>query len=216
MLTTIQLNPADCDFPSALARFLGNHAPKSIRVLGDVNLLKRRSLALFCSVKCPGDLILKTFDLARELRDEGVLVIGGFHSPMERECLELLLKGKQPVMICPARSIENMRLHEEWQRPLEQGRLLLLSPFGPEHKRVNARLAEQRNLFIAALATIIFIAHAQPGGKTLALATAAISWNKPVHTFNHPTNSVLIQAGAEISNPMHNKRFAEKRSGHAN
>ena len=31
----------------------------------------------------------------------GVPMIGGFHTPMEQECLEVLLRGQQPVVICP-------------------------------------------------------------------------------------------------------------------
>lgn len=53
-------------------------------------------LALVCSVKCPGDLILKTYDLAQQLREAEVTIIGGFHSLMERECLTILLRGNQP------------------------------------------------------------------------------------------------------------------------
>lgn len=52
-------------------------------MLGDLNILNQQSLALFCSVKCPGNLILQTYDLAQRLRKSGVTVIGGFHSPME-------------------------------------------------------------------------------------------------------------------------------------
>ena len=70
--------------------------PKSLKIL------ERRLLGLFCSTKCPGDAILQTYDLVRALRDAGVAVIGGFHSPMEKECLDLLLRGNQPIVICPA------------------------------------------------------------------------------------------------------------------
>jgi len=31
---------------------------------------------------------------ARRMRDEGVTVISGFHSPIEKECLRILLRGK--------------------------------------------------------------------------------------------------------------------------
>lgn len=44
------------------------------------------------------------------LRDAGVTVIGEFHSPMEKECLNILLRGSQPIIVCPARSLENMRI----------------------------------------------------------------------------------------------------------
>ena len=63
-------------------------------------------LGFFCATRCPGNVILRTYDLALPLREAGVPVIGGFHTPMEKECLEVLLRGQQPVVICPARSIE--------------------------------------------------------------------------------------------------------------
>jgi hypothetical protein len=78
-------------------------------VLGDLNILDQKSLALFCSVKCPGNLILHTYDITQRLRQSGVTVIGGFHSPMEQECLRILLRGTQPVVVCPARSLSGMR-----------------------------------------------------------------------------------------------------------
>jgi hypothetical protein len=109
------------EFPPYLARYLGERTPHSISVLGDLTILRRCTLAWFCSVKCPGDLILKTYDLARALREAQIPVIGGFHSPMEKECLKLLLRGNQPVIICPARSIWS-RLPGEWKLPLDQGR----------------------------------------------------------------------------------------------
>ena len=84
--------------PVALREYLGGCAPEPIFSLGNFDILQQKPLGLFCSVKCPGNLILKTYDLARELRDKGVPVISGFHSPMEKECLSLLLRGKQPII----------------------------------------------------------------------------------------------------------------------
>ena len=60
---------------------------------GNLSLLDEKLTALFCSNRCPGDLSLKTYDLARAMRDAGVPVIGGFQTPMEKECLRLLLQG---------------------------------------------------------------------------------------------------------------------------
>jgi HEPN domain-containing protein len=44
----------------------------------------------------------------------GVTVVGGFHAPMERECLTILLRGAQPVILCPARNI-GMRIRPEYK-----------------------------------------------------------------------------------------------------
>jgi hypothetical protein len=59
--------------------------------------------ALFCSARCPGRAILAAHDQAALWRDEGRCVVGGFHSPVEEECLRILLRGRQPVIVCPAR-----------------------------------------------------------------------------------------------------------------
>ena len=64
-----------------------------LQAIGDSEILNLEYTALFCSVRCPGDLILKTYDLARAMREAGTPVIGGFQTPMEKECLRLLLRG---------------------------------------------------------------------------------------------------------------------------
>jgi hypothetical protein len=94
----------------------------------------------------------------------------GFHSVVEKECLRILLRGSQPLIICPARSLENLRLPEDWKEPLAQGRLLLLSRFGTTDRRVTAELAARRNEFIAAMADEVWFAHIAPGGKMQRLA----------------------------------------------
>ncbi|MCA1597870.1 MAG: hypothetical protein LC769_02415, partial [Chloroflexi bacterium] len=114
----VQLARDDVDYPPALARYLGAQAPAGLAVLGQRDLLQQQTLALFCSVKCPGTAILRTYDLVRALRDAGTPVIGGFQSPMERECLALLLRGSGPVIVCPARDIHAMRVPREWRGPL--------------------------------------------------------------------------------------------------
>ncbi|MDQ7010891.1 MAG: DNA-processing protein DprA [Mariprofundaceae bacterium] len=141
-----------------------------IACLGNPDILRKDKLALFCSRKCPGDLILKACDLARSLRDAGTTVISGFHTPVEKECLRILLRGTQPLIICPARSIEGMRVPAAWRKPLERGRLLILSPFGDGQRRMTAKLAEQRNEFVAFLADEVLFIHAAEGSGTRELA----------------------------------------------
>jgi len=146
------------------------NAPQRLSLLGDPALLRGDKVGLFCSVRCPGDLILRAYDYAKKLRDDGVAVIGGFHSPVEKECLRILLRGTQPVIICPARSLTNMRIPREWKQAIEQNRLLLVSPFTGSQKRATAELARERNWFVAALADRVCFIHTTPGGTLAALA----------------------------------------------
>ena len=175
----------------------------SLRVLpqikskGNARLFEEPLTALFCSQRCPGDLILKTYDLARAMRDAGVPVIGGFQTPMERECLRLLLRGKQPVVVCPARGIDNMRVPRDWRVALDEDRLLILSPFPSTRRRPTAELAAQRNDLVADLAHQVFIAHTAPGSKTEAFAHKLAASGKPLRTLDSPSNANLVEMGAE-------------------
>ena len=133
---------------------------------GDLSILDEPLTALFCSNRCSGDLILETYDLARAMRDADVPIIGGFHTPMERECLRLLLRGNQPVVIRPARGIENMRQPRVWRSAIDDGRLLVLSPFPATARRTAADLAARCNELVASLVNRVFIAHAAHGSKS--------------------------------------------------
>lgn len=165
--------------------------------IGNRAILKLDLTALFCSNRCPGDLVLKTYDIARAMRDAGVPVIGGFQTPMEKECLRLLLRGSQPVVICPARSIENMRVPRNWRPALDDGHLLILSPFPPSQRRPTAKRAARRNELVADIATRVFIAHAAPASDTEALARRIAASGKPILTLDSPSNANLLAMGAE-------------------
>ncbi len=169
--------------------------------MGNLDILRNKTLAVFCSVKCPGHLILQTYDLAQHWRESGVIVIGGFHSPMERECLTILLRGTQPVVVCPGRSIEGMRVRAEYEKPLEEGRLLLLSPFGEAQRRITAQTATVRNRFVAALADAIFVAHAEANSKTERFCRDVLAWRKPLYTLESAANVNLFAQGAKGLSP---------------
>ena len=169
--------------------------PPETAHLGNLRLLDEPLTALFCSNRCPGDLILKTYDIARAMRDAGVPVIGGFQTPMEKECLRLLLRGEQPVVLCPARGIDNMRIPRDWRPALDDGRLLVLSPFPANVRRPTAELAAQRNELVASLARRIFIVHAARGSKTEAFARRLADAGKPLLTLDSPANEHLVEAG---------------------
>ena len=184
-------------YPSFLQKYLGRHAPAVITGLGNLDVLNQKRLAFFCSVKCPGHLILKAHDLAQHLRQVGLTVIGGFHSPIERECLTILLRGNQPVIVCPARSIKGMRIRAEYRKSLEEGRLLFLSPFKEDQTRNTVETAMERNRFVAALADAVFVAHASPNSNMEKFCHEVLKLGKPLYTFESDANKFLINIGAK-------------------
>jgi predicted Rossmann fold nucleotide-binding protein DprA/Smf involved in DNA uptake len=169
----------------------------NMSAIGAEALLEGKKLGLFCSRRCPGELILKSYDLMQNLRDSGITVISGFHAPMDRECLRILLRGKQPIIICPARSIEKMRIPREWRPAIEAGRMLVLSPFQAGTQRMTGKLAEQRNRFVADLADAILLIHAAPGSKTEQLTRILLAQRRPTFTIESSYNGNAIAIGAK-------------------
>jgi predicted Rossmann fold nucleotide-binding protein DprA/Smf involved in DNA uptake len=192
------LRPKSKDYPSPLQNKKTLELFPQIWALGNLEILKKPLLGFFCSVKCPGDLILRTYDLARSLRDASISVIGGFHSPIEKDCLDLLIKGTQPIIICPARSMENMLIKKIFRQSLDEGRLLFLSPFEKKIKRQTAQTSQLRNQFVTRLANVVFVAHAEANGKIEEMSDEILSLNKPLYTFESDYNGNLINLGAKL------------------
>src|SRR5438128_6073395 len=197
-VTTLEASSAAC--PSALRDGMAvAGVGQRVWAIGDLQILEQPLLGFFCSTKCPGEIILRTYDFAIALREADVPMIGGFHTPMEKECLALLLRGTQPMVICPARSITQMRLPADWQRSVMKSRLLILSPFEAKHRRPTVELTEQRNRFVAALSAHILITHAAPKGKTEALGLELLQQGKQVFALAHPAHDHLFAAGARVA-----------------
>jgi predicted Rossmann fold nucleotide-binding protein DprA/Smf involved in DNA uptake len=85
-----------------------------------------------------------------------------------------------------------MRLKPELQPGFKAGRLLIVSPFPPKQRRITADLAEERNRFVAAVASVVFVAHAAPASRTFALCDELSRQNKRVITIDDPTNGNLL------------------------
>lgn len=190
-INIIETGSLDC--PAFLKDRASNDLFPKIWAIGNLNILEQQLLGFFCSVKCPGAIILKTYDLIRELRNKGVIVISGFHSPIEKDCLDFLIRGKQPIVICPARGIETMRIPKSWRVPIDENRLLILSPFENKHRRPTVALAEHRNRFVEMFADKILIAYAANKSKTMRLCSEASMKGKKVYTLDNQINFKTIK-----------------------
>lgn len=165
--------------------------------------MKTPGIGLICSIQCPGSIIIKTFDVIRRLRDEKMVLIGGFHSPMERECLDILLRGSQPVILCPARSLRNLRMGKAARKALAEGRLLVLTVFDDEVRRSTASGAILRNDLVAALAGVVLVPHAAKNGKTWTTVLRALENGQKILTFADEANTDLIASGARAYRNSH-------------
>jgi len=169
----------------------------TLALLGQPELLKRPSIGLLCSVRCPGNLILMTYDFAKKTPRDGATIIGGFHSPMERTCLDTLLARHVPVVYCPARRLNPRGIPRSWDGALAGGRILVISPFVGSERHVTRDLAHQRNLLVAALADLLLVPYAVKGGKTESVVRMRVHNGKSVSTFTDAENDHLVGLGAK-------------------
>ena len=131
--------------------------------LGNLELLTLPKTAFLCSRQVPARVVLKCYDWAIAQREAGHCVISGFHSTLEKDVLHYLLKGTQPIIIALARGLKE-KVGPQLQPALAQGRLLIVTPFHREVKRVTHQTAQRRNQLMLDLADQIVIGYARKGG----------------------------------------------------
>ena len=66
---------------------------------GNTSLLEREKIGFLASRRVPPEAVMRCLDWATRMRDEGVCVMSGFQSPLEKEVLNILLKGTSPLIL---------------------------------------------------------------------------------------------------------------------
>jgi len=147
---------------------------------GNKNIMKNHKIAFLCSRKCPSDIIIKSLDWARDKKNNGDCIISGFHSRIEKDVFDILMKGKQPIILVLARGMK-----EHWpikiKKAIEEERLLVISPFENNVKYVTQETANIRNELMTKIAEEIFIAYYTPNGNLHKLIE--ILKNKKIFSF---------------------------------
>lgn len=147
-----------------------------ISAWGNHLIWERSRTAFLCSRKVAAAQVLKCYDWAKAMRDEGRCVMLGAHSALEKDVLHFLLKGDQPVVLVLARGLKN-RWEPTIAREVDRGRLLVVTPFPEKVKRVTRDTAAQRNRFLLAHAAQVVVGGLDPNGM---LAAELDGYDRPV------------------------------------
>jgi len=124
-----------------------------ISYLGNKELLKQPKTAFLASSTIPVEMVLKCYDWAVKMRDEGRCIISGFNSRLEKDVWDFLVKGKQPIILVLARAMYKT-IPADLQPLLNSGRLLIISTSNAARQSKTTALA--RNRYICELADRIF------------------------------------------------------------
>ena len=138
----------------------------NLATIGNEALLNCEKLGFLASRRVPPEAVMRCLDWATRMRDEGVCVMSGFQSPLEKEVLNILLKGTSPLILVLARRMWDERhIPALFRKPLAEGRLLVVSPVSQTIRRVDARSAAQRNCYILDHADSLFLGARDPDGS---------------------------------------------------
>lgn len=119
--------------------------------LGNTELLKQNKVGFLASRKISSLSILPTLDWATEVsKREDIAIISGFHSKMERNVLEILLKGQCGIIIVLARGMYR-KLPKQYEEAMSQNRLLIISNEKKNVRRVSEQTAHKRNEYVKSI-----------------------------------------------------------------
>ena len=131
---------------------------------GNIKILGLHKTAFLCSQKCPADIILKSYDWAKEQRVQGNCIVSGNHSQIEKDVFEILLKGKQPLVLVLARGMKT-RWEPEIEEAINAERLLIICPYKKEVKRVTRETAKAKNETIIEISNRIVVGYKSQNGQ---------------------------------------------------
>lgn len=134
-----------------------------MHTIGNTEILRGHKTAFLCSRQIPAAAVLKCYDWAMKMREKKQCVISGFHSPLEKDVLAILLKGNQPLIVVLAKSLPQ-KPKPEFQKALNENRLLLISPFDKKVIRASERTALIRNKLMMELAEKIVVGFVKSDG----------------------------------------------------
>lgn len=135
-----------------------------MKTWGNKEILDQNKIAFLCSRRVPAMTVLKSYDWAKEQREKGQCIVCGIHSQIEKDVFEILLRGKQPLVVVLARGMKK-RWQPEVIKAVEENRLLVVSPFEDKVKRVTRITAKKKNETIIELGNSIVVGYATEGGQ---------------------------------------------------
>ena len=117
--------------------------------IGNKDLLNLPKTAFLASNTVSSETVLKCYDWATEMREQGRCVVSGFSSKLEKDVLHFLLKGNQPIIMVLARRMYKA-IPEELKTALAQNRLLIISTSNAARQSRATALA--RNKYVCEMA----------------------------------------------------------------
>lgn len=171
--------------PPALATHLGPRAESLLFGVGSAALLTEPLVGFIASRECPGHILIETLGRVPQWVRAGRVVVSGFHSPLEQQVLDSLLRrdGRAVKVLARGLGSSGYRPTPEEREPMAAGRLLVLTAFPAGVTRTTRETSLARNRLVLALATEHCIPYLAADSPLRAWASSSV---QPVRAVQQP------------------------------
>ncbi len=162
----------DPEYPFVLHNRLQTETPPFLSFLGNVNLLNHlgNAWSIIGSTDYPEELIPKYIEFIEFLASNNIVVVSGFHSPIEKLGLSTLIaKGGQVIHVL-ARSLYKYRIPKQMKKPNQENKILWISSTMPSVHRTCLKLTYKRNTIACSLSEKTLVLSKNSKSKTIQLA----------------------------------------------
>lgn len=116
---------------------------------GNEELMGREKISFLSSRRVTPEGVLGAYEWARGIReDPSACVIGGWQSGLERDVLQLLLRGHCGIVLVEAKKHPRKTIPSLCREAFQAGRLLYVTLPGETTDRIGAASAARRNRYI--------------------------------------------------------------------
>jgi predicted Rossmann fold nucleotide-binding protein DprA/Smf involved in DNA uptake len=186
----------EIEAPANLSSFFHGRSPR-LWCRGDLTILNHTLLGIISARQVDSDLASECSQLLKQLVFlKDVSFVGGWHSPLEEEALQVLLAQEASIVFCVSKSLDRFVPSIELGSRVSQGQALLLTHCSPKAKRITRDASIRCNQLVVELAKALLVLSAPEGSASLNLARSALRQGKTVHTLEHRLNKDLLIAGA--------------------
>jgi DNA protecting protein DprA len=196
------LTKASNDYPKHLKQLLGDNAPETLYVWGNLELMDKPSIG-FCGSRNVTDKGLEvTADVAAQIAELDWVVVSGHARGVDATAHRVALENNAGTIIVLPQGMGDFKLRNELRQHVKKENLLIISEF-PMNARWNVGYAMQRNRTIIGLSNAMVLVESRTEGGTFNAGKTALQYQQPLFVVTYEDtsqsnagNDYFIQRGA--------------------
>ena len=161
--------------------------------VGNLDIIEKKPvIGVLASGKAPGTVVWDSYHFFYALRDAGVTIAGGWHSPLEKGILDALIEGKVNVAFFAAKGLKGRGFQQKFKLLDKASRGLMISPFPDSVTKIDGTEGPRlRNKLLAAISDVLLIPYIKPGGKLFHMLNAENAFLNKAFVLNHSENDKI-------------------------